>query len=102
MFPLVLLVMPATFFDNGAEFCLFTRLSGIHCPGCGMTRACMHIIHLDIVPALNYNKLAFVVLPVMCILLAVEFFKTIKIIRRYDEFVAWRKGQRSEAESHKS
>ena len=93
MFPLVLLVLPVTFFDSGPEFCLFTRLSGIHCPGCGMTRACMHIIHLDIVPALNYNKLAFVVLPIMCILLAVEFFRTIKIIRKYDEFVAWRKGQ---------
>lgn len=100
MFPLVLLILPVNFFDDGPELCLFTRLSGIKCPGCGMTRACMHIIHLDFVPALNYNKVAFVVLPVLCVLLVVELFKTIKIIKRYDDFVVWRKGQN--APEHKS
>ncbi len=89
MFPLVLLMLPATAFDSGPELCLFTRLSGYHCPGCGMTRACMHLIHLDLVPALQYNKVAFVVLPILCILLAIDFFRTIKIIRRYDEYVVW-------------
>lgn len=83
MFPLVLLLMPANIFDSGSDVCLFTLLSGYHCPGCGMTRACMHIIHFDFATALNYNKMAFVVLPVLCGLLVVEFVKTWKKIKNY-------------------
>lgn len=89
MFPLVLILLPANTFDSGPEMCLFTIATGIHCPGCGMTRACMHLIHLDTVPALEYNKVAFVVLPILCILLARDFLQTLKRIRRYDEYVAW-------------
>lgn len=70
-------------FDSGPEVCIFTLLSGYHCPGCGMTRACMHIIHFDFVPALEYNKMAFVVLPVLCGLLVAEFVKTYKKIKNY-------------------
>lgn len=88
MFPLVLLLLPANFFDSGPDICLFTLATGFHCPGCGMTRACMHLIHLDYVPALYLNKKAFVVLPILCVLLLVDFIKTIKRIRNYDQYLA--------------
>jgi hypothetical protein len=78
IFPIVLLVLPANFFDSGPELCLFTRLSGFHCPGCGMTRACMHLIHFDLGWALTYNKMSFVVLPMLCYMLLKEFLMTIK------------------------
>jgi hypothetical protein len=81
IFPLVLLILPATFFDNGGPMCLFTLLSGYECWGCGLTRACMHLIHLDGAKALAYNKISFVVLPILSILLLKEFIATVKQYR---------------------
>jgi hypothetical protein len=85
IFPLVLLLLPTGFFDNGPEICLFTRLSGYHCPGCGMTRGCMHLIHLDIQKAWDYNKVSFIVLPILCGLLIAEFRNTILKIRSFNK-----------------
>ncbi len=81
IFPLVLLILPATFFDTGNSLCLFTYLSGYSCPGCGMTRACMHLIHLEGAKALTYNKLSFIVLPILSGLLLKEFIDTVKLYR---------------------
>ena len=83
VFPLVLLILPVNFFDSGSELCLFTRLSGYHCYGCGMTRACMHLIHLDPQPAWDLNKISFIVLPMLCYLLLQEFYNTLHTIRKY-------------------
>jgi len=83
IFPFVLLLLPVTTFDNGRDVCLFTILSGYHCWGCGMTRACMHLIHLDLAGALSYNKLAFIVLPILCFLLVKDFLDTLSKIRYF-------------------
>ncbi len=85
LFPITLLLLPATFFDKGRDICLFTILSGYKCWGCGITRACMHMIHLDFKTAEQYNKLVFIVLPILCGLLLAEFLRTINIIRKYDK-----------------
>lgn len=38
--------------------CLFRRLTGIPCPGCGLTRALLCLLRGDIRGALAYNALA--------------------------------------------
>ena len=37
----------------------------MECYGCGMTRACMHLIHFDIQAAADFNKLSFIVVPLL-------------------------------------
>jgi len=78
IFPPILLCLPADFFDHGADLCLFTRLSGMNCWGCGLTRACMHLIHLDLGMALTYNKISFIVLPILSGLTLQEFLKSVR------------------------
>jgi hypothetical protein len=63
--PVVLLLLPKGFFNDGPPMCPSMLLLGEECPGCGITRAVMHLIHLDIEGALFYNTLSFIVLPVM-------------------------------------
>lgn len=63
--PLILLALPATFFDTGESVCLSHVLFDMDCYGCGMTRAIQHLIHLDWQEAWNLNKLSFVVLPLL-------------------------------------
>jgi hypothetical protein len=65
LFPLVLLLLPATFFDGGGSICLSVLLADTACYGCGMTRAIMHLLHFDLETALTFNKLSVVVLPLL-------------------------------------
>lgn len=81
LIPLVLLALPATFFDHGESLCLSKILADLECYGCGMTRAIMHLIHLDFEQAWFYNKLSFVVLPLLAFLYGQEFYKEIKLVR---------------------
>jgi hypothetical protein len=63
--PIVLLLLPADYFDGGESVCLSVRFFDMECPGCGMTRAIMHLIHFDINEAAYYNLLSFLVLPLL-------------------------------------
>jgi len=63
--PLVLLLLPATFFDTGDSVCLSKMLLNTECYACGMTRATMHFIHFDFQKAWEFNKLSFLVVPLL-------------------------------------
>jgi hypothetical protein len=80
--PLVLLLMPADSFDTGPTLCLSKLLAGIECFGCGMTRAIMHLIHLDFAAAAAYNKGCFIVFPVLSLLWAQWFWKDYKRLQQ--------------------
>lgn len=82
-FPVLLLLLPQTIFDNGHNtICIFKRATGKDCLGCGLTRACMHLIHLDFKGAAHYNKASFIVLPLLCALLVSEISTTYKKYRK--------------------
>ncbi len=68
LFPVLMLILPATYFDEGRAFCPSMLFFNIECFGCGMTRAVMHLIHLDVDSAAYYNAGSFVVAP------AIAFF----------------------------
>lgn len=37
--------------------CVFRHFLGLYCPGCGMTRAILSVIHFDFISAFYYNPL---------------------------------------------
>lgn len=85
-FPFILLLLPANFLDNGHHtICLLKLATGTDCYGCGMSRACMHLIHLDFKEAAAYNKISFIVLPILCGVLIMEFLKTYKKFKNLPE-----------------
>jgi hypothetical protein len=63
--PFVLICLPSNFFDNGESICLSKMLAGIECYACGMTRATMHFIHFEFQEAWGFNKLSFIVVPLL-------------------------------------
>lgn len=73
--PVVLLLLPAGFFDNGKSLCLSQVLFDVECYACGMARACMHLIHLDFEEAYAYNMLSFIVLPLLAVIWVQWFLK---------------------------
>ena len=75
--PVILLILPADFFDKGESMCLSVLFFDFECYACGMTRAIQHLIHFDFSIAYDYNKLSLVVLP----LLSFSYLK--EVIRVY-------------------
>lgn len=45
--------------------CLFHFITGLRCPGCGVTRMCMALLRLDFESAFHYNQVLFFLMPVL-------------------------------------
>ena len=58
--------------------CIINLITGYKCPGCGVSRMCMALMRLDVNAAYNYNKVLFLLLPV---LLAVYTYQLYRYIR---------------------
>ncbi|WP_209972330.1 DUF2752 domain-containing protein [Paenibacillus eucommiae] len=52
---------------NIAIPCVFHEVTGLYCPGCGITRAALSLLRLDFVQAFRYNPLVFILLPLYVI-----------------------------------
>jgi len=63
--PLFLIWLPADHFDHGEVICPSKRFFDVECPGCGLTRGIMHLIHFDFSAAWEFNKLSFPIFIVM-------------------------------------
>ena len=48
--------------------CPIKYLTGVSCPGCGMTRACISALRFDFLQAFEYHPLWFAVLPIAILL----------------------------------
>ncbi len=52
--------------------CFFWKLTGLHCPGCGMTRAAVAALHGHLGVACRFNPLGMVLLPLALVGIAIE------------------------------
>lgn len=60
------------------NLCLIKNIFGVECPGCGMTRAFLSILHLDFEAAIAYNWKCVFVFPLTVFLYLYFWFKYIK------------------------
>ncbi len=83
--PVALFILPKDFFNEGPSISVFAWF-GVEdfVYSTGMTRAVMHLLHFDYETAAEFNKLSFIVLPILIIgwlkLLLKEF--NINILKR--------------------
>ncbi|MFN9582595.1 MAG: DUF2752 domain-containing protein [Bacteroidota bacterium] len=79
---IILLVLPADYFNTGQSVCLSVVLFDTTCYGCGMTRAIMHIIHFDFATAWEFNPLAFLVFPLASYVLFKKWWDSIRAFKK--------------------
>lgn len=72
--PIILILLPADYFDYGQTLCPSKRWMNFECLGCGLTRGIQHLIHLDFETAWLYNKLS----PFILLLMIYFWFKWLK------------------------
>jgi len=54
--------------------CIFYKLTGYQCPGCGTQRALHSLLHLNIKQAFLYNPMLFIAIPLIILLIYLEHF----------------------------
>ncbi len=81
--PVLLLFLPANFFDYGQSISLFALAGVENYYSEGITRGVMHLIHLDFIGAWHYNKLSFIVLPLLSYVWVQSFLKNLKRSKHY-------------------
>ncbi len=81
---LVLFILPADYFDNGTPKCVSVILFDINCYGCGMTRGIMHLIHFEFVSAWEFNKLSFIVFPLLVYMILWEIWRRFLVDEKKD------------------
>jgi|SRR5699024_4449720 len=52
--------------------CVFKKITGLDCPGCGMTRAALAMLDGDFYQAFRFNMLVFVLAPIYLLYLYFE------------------------------
>lgn len=80
--PVVALLVPAQWIERHPPPCLFTTVTGVRCPGCGMTRAVSCALHGRLRDAVRYNPLVVVVLPLAA-------FEWVQFIRQAIKVFNW-------------
>ena len=58
--------------------CIFHKVTGLHCPGCGISRMFLALLELNIVKAARYNLFVLCMLPFF---LAVSLYKAALYVR---------------------
>ena len=88
----ILIVIPGLFalapidqFDSGETVCLSRVFFDLECWGCGMTRALKHLICFDFEGAWGFNKLSFLVLPILTFGWAKEVLRVHSLVRPSSE-----------------
>jgi len=72
--------------DGGAGWmpgCFFRKLTGLECPGCGMTRATYAVLHGHFMEAFRLNPVGFILFPLAMIGLS---FEVLGWVRGKDDF----------------
>lgn len=69
---LVLAFVVFLYFVTGIG-CPILYVTGIPCPGCGMSRACLKLLQLDFSAAYHYHPLCFI-LPLIALFLLLRFY----------------------------
>lgn len=67
-----LAIVPTSALERLPSFCVFQRLLGVECPGCGMTRAMSAALHGDAAGAFAHNGLIVFWMPVLLLWAGIE------------------------------
>jgi hypothetical protein len=58
--------------------CIIKLITGYKCPGCGISRMCLALMKLNTKSAYNYNKVLFLLLPILMAVFAFQLYRYIR------------------------
>lgn len=75
IFLIIVVILMAILLIHGkiAIACVFYEITGLYCPGCGITRSILSLIDGDIYQAFRYNPIIFIDIPLIIITSIIDF-----------------------------
>lgn len=75
IFLIIVVILMAILLIHGkiAIACVFYEITGLYCPGCGITRSILSLIDGDIYQAFRYNPIIFIDIPLIIIASIIDF-----------------------------
>ena len=73
-----------TYFTDFGIPCLFYTVTGLQCPGCGISRMFLALLHLDFSAAFRYNGAVLCLLPLFLLVGARKIYLYIRYGRKKD------------------
>lgn len=68
-------MIPILSMNNIGIPCIYNKITGLYCPGCGITRAVISLMKFDIKSALGYNCFFVIVVPIMIVFYIYDYLK---------------------------
>lgn len=69
LFPVIFILGIFVYFSDPVKGpilpCVFNKITGLYCPGCGITRAIHSVLKFEFYRALRYNALIFIIPPML-------------------------------------
>lgn len=65
---ILLIKLPVDKPTGNLQLCIYKNITGKECFNCGMTRACLSVLHFKFNDAFNYNHNVVIVFPALAIL----------------------------------
>lgn len=85
LIPVAMILLPVEWIDGpGVPVCIFRNLTGYECWGCGLTRAMVSVMHLELHRAWEFNPLIVVVFPLALWYWVVSMRRTVLRLRERD------------------
>lgn len=86
LLPIIIILLVFTFFADPTKGpilpCYINRVTGLYCPGCGMTRAIHSILRFDFAQAIRFNALSLII-PALYILYYISRRKDLEKISKF-------------------
>ena len=75
IFLIIVVILMAILLIHGkiAIACVFYEITGLYCPGCGITRSILSLIDGDIYQAFRYNPIIFIDIPLIMMTSIIDF-----------------------------
>lgn len=64
--------------------CIFNRITGLRCPGCGVTRMCLSLLRLDFKGAFGFNQAVFCLSPIIAFIIGRLIYLYIRYGKKQD------------------
>ncbi len=79
--PLALFSVPLSTFESLPSICLYKNILGRECPGCGMTRAVLSLLHFHFSDAFALNRMVMIAFPLIVFLFFKNLLKAVKQLK---------------------
>jgi hypothetical protein len=80
--PIIVLLIPTDYLNDKPTICVSKLVTDEPCPGCGITRATLNLVHFKFKVAWDFNPLVYIVFPIMLMLYIQELRKTFLKVKK--------------------